>query len=105
MKLSLLLLSLFPFLPVGVERAAEYLAVGAEDASVVVVEVAVVVGVVAVVEEEAVVEEVEVADTADRGSVWMAIVHILGRLCTLDAKETVADGAACAAFTRLLASM
>ena len=80
--------------------------------AVVVVEVAIVVGVVAVVvvvaveEEEAVAEEEgEAADAAGRGSVWMAIVHILGRLCTVDAKETVADGAACAAFTRLLASM
>ena len=66
----------------------------------VVVVVAVVVVVVAVEEEEAV-----VADAAGRGSVWTAIVHILGRLCTLDAKETLVDGTVCAAFTRLLASM
>ena len=124
-KFNLSLLPFFSSFPLEVETAEEYLEEvrseeevegveawrGVEEEVEGFVEEDVEVEALVVVEVESdvwtVVEfrvEVEGAGTSGRGSVWQAVVHISRRACTVDAKETLGEGVACASITRFLAS-
>lgn len=118
MKFNFSDLSVFSFFLLGVETAEEYLE--AEVLEVVVEEAEAWVVVVVEVEVEVEAEGTgsfldvvlleragvgfEEAGMSGRGSVCVAIVHIVGRVCTVDAKETLGVGVACASLTRFLAS-